>query len=385
MAKQHFRYSASILKTGQLLGGLGALLTFMLGSLFLLELPNLSEMDLAQIYKDDYGNVHFDLQILVIVALIGALVAAANRKVKVSLDSETVSIKIPKLTGLGLMGLTTGEHRIPLHTIRKIELTPVTGFRNMAQAIQQSRLSLITDSKTYLLQPYNFLRVGAPDHRLGLAGAFGKPKARVEAIISEAPLVRALSEAAGEARVASTPVDRTGPLAKHFNLLKHRGMLIELVLLSGMGLYALTDYLVLTNYLILGDLPIWPFVSMGLLAGALGIRLGRGAPGPERLGVAAMLCIVAIAATYPGIQRYTLIASPEPVPIAYEMVEAAYFQNSSYPAIDQRDSNIREYWDSLQAGTDFSFSIHKPVLGFAMVDMSPVYEKSRAFYRAGGQ
>ena len=247
MVKQHFRYSASILKTGQLLGALIALFAFMLGSLLLLELPNLSEMDFAEIFRDDYGNIHFELQILVIVSLIGALVAAANRKVKVTLDSETVSIKIPKLTGLGLMGLTTGEHRIPLHTIRKIELTPVTGFRNMAQAIQQSRLRLITDSKTYLLQPYNFLQVGAPDHRLGLTGAFGKPKARVEAIINEAPLVRALSEAAGEASVASKPVDRSGPLAKQFNLLRHRGMVIELVLLTGLGAYALIDYLLLTN------------------------------------------------------------------------------------------------------------------------------------------
>jgi hypothetical protein len=381
MVKQHFRYSASILKAGQLVGALGALLAFMLGSLLLLELPNLSEMDPAQIYRDDYGNVHFEVQILVIVSLIGALVAVANRKVKVTLDSETVSIKIPKLTGLGLMGLTTGEHRIPLHTIRKIELTPVTGFRNMAQAIQQSRLSLVTDSKTYLLQPYNFLRVGAPDHRLGLAGAFGKPKARVETIISESPLVMALSEAAVGADIASTPVDRSGPLAKHFNLLKHRGMLIELTLLAGLGAYALIDYLMLTNYLVLGDLPIWPFVSAGLLAGALGIRLGRGAPGAERLGVAAMLCLVAVAATYPGVQRYTLIASPEPVSVAYEMTETAHFEHSSYPAIDQRSSNIQEYWESLETGADVVFWVHDPVLGFALVDMSPVYEKSRAFYR----
>lgn len=382
MVKQHFRYSASILKTGQLLGALIALFAFMLGSLLLLELPNLSEMDFAEIFRDDYGNIHFELQILVIVSLIGALVAAANRKVKVTLDSETFSIKIPKLTGLGLMGLTTGEHRIPLHTIRKIELTPVTGFRNMAQAIQQSRLRLITDSKTYQLQPYNFLKVGAPDHRLGLTGAFGKPKARVEAIINEAPLVRALSEAAGEASVASTPVDRSGPLAKQFNLLKHRGMVIELVLLTGLGAYALIDYLLLTNYLILGDLPLWPFVSAGLLAGALGIRLGRGAPGAERVGVAAMLCMVAMAATYPGIQRYTLIASPEPVPVAYEMTETAHFQHSVYPAIDQRSSNITEYWESLETGKNVDFLVHKPVLGFSLVDMSPVYEKSRAFYRA---
>lgn len=385
MLKQHFRYSASILKTSQLLLAAGTLLTFMLSSLLLLDLPNPSEIDLTQIYKDDDGSVHFELQILVIVSLIGAMVALANRKVKVTLDSEAVSINIPKLTGLGLAGLTTGEHRIPLHTIRKIELTPVPGSRNMAQAIQQSRLNLVTDSKTYRLQPYNFLKVGAPDHRLGLTGAFGKPKVRIETMIRQAPLVRALSEAAGEAQVTSTPVDRSGPLANHFNLLKHRGMVIELTLLAFLGIYAVTDYLMLTNYLVLGGLPIWPFVSAGLIAGTMGIRLGKGAPGPERLGVAAMLCIVAVAATYPGIQRYTLFASTEAVPVAYRMTEPAYFEHSSYPAIDQRSSNIQEYWQSLQTGTDVVFPIHKPVLGFALVDMSPIYEKSRAFYRTRQQ
>jgi len=44
MIKQRFRYSASIFKTSHLFAGLGSLLVFRLGSLLLLELPNLSEL-----------------------------------------------------------------------------------------------------------------------------------------------------------------------------------------------------------------------------------------------------------------------------------------------------------------------------------------------------
>jgi hypothetical protein len=64
------------------------------------------------------------------------------------------------------------------------------------------------------------------------------------------------------------------------------------------------------------------------------------------------------------------------------MTGTAHFEHSDYPAINQRSSNITEYWESLETGKNVDFLVHKPVLGFSLVDMSPVYEKSRAFYRA---
>ncbi|MGF2685597.1 hypothetical protein ACQUWM_03760 [Marinobacter sp. DUT-3] len=381
MGKQRFRYSASILKTSHLFAVLGVLLIFLLGSLLLLELPNVDELDFSQLLLDEQGNVPFELYLFALCLLLGCAVAYVNRQVWLELDSENLTIHIPRLTGLGLMGLTTGDHRIPLNTIRKIELTPVTGFRNMAQALQQSRLSLVTDRRTYRLQPYLFLREGHPDHRISFGSALGKPKTRVEALIHEAPLVKALTVITGNADFTSTPVERAGPLANHFNLLKHKGMVVQLILLAGLGTYALVDYMMLTNYLVAGNLPLWPFVSTGLLAGALGIRLGKGAPLAERLGLAALLCVIAITATHPGLLRYTLITSPEPLAVAYDSTEAGYFEHSRYPAINQRESSIPEYWQSLPPEEAYTFFLHESGLGFVLIDMSTVYEKSRAFYR----
>lgn len=382
MDKQRFRYSASILKTSHLFAGLGALLAVLLCSLLLLALPSVGELDFSQIYLDEHGNVPFELHLFALCLLLGCVVAFVNRQVWLELDSENLTIHIPRLTGLGLMGFTTGDHRIPLNTIRKVELTPVTGgFRNMAQAIQQSKLSVVTDRRTYRLQPYHFLKVGHPDHRMGIGGAFGKPKTRVEALLNEAPLVKALSGITGTVDFTSTPTDRTGPFANHFNLLKHKGMVLQLTLLAGLGTYALVDYLLLTNYLVSGDMPLWPFVSTGLLAGALGIRLGKGAPRAERLGLAALLSVIAMAATYPGLQRYTLMASPEPLSVAYDSSETGYFEHAHYPAINQRESNIPEYWRSLPSGEVYTFLLYESGLGFVLIDMAPVYEKSRAFYR----
>jgi hypothetical protein len=381
MEKQRFRYSASIIKTSHLFAGLGSLLVFMLGSLLLLELPNLNELDFSQLFLDEHGNTLVQLQLIAVALLLSAIVTLANRQTWVQLDSENLTIHIPRLTGLGLMGLTTGDHCIPVHTILKIELTPVTGFRNMAQAIQQSRLNLVTDSQVFRLRPYNFLKEGNPDHRMGLRGAFGKPKTKVEALLNAAPLVKALAELTDNADFTSTPVDRTGPLANHFNLLKHKGMVAQLILLAGFGTYTLVDYLLLTNYLILGDLPLWPFVSAGLLAGALGVQLGKGAPRSERLGLAALLGVIAMAATYPGLQRFTLMTSSEPLAVNYDMTEAGYFEHARYPAINQRESSIPEYWQSLPSGEIYTFYLHESVLGFVLIDRSSVYEKNRAFYR----
>jgi len=382
MGKQRFRYSASILKTSHLFAGIGALLAILLGSMLLLELPNVGELDFSELYLDEHGNIPFELHLFALFLLLGCVVAFVNRRVWLELDSENLTIHIPRLTGLGLMGFTTGDHRIPLSTIRKVELTPVTGFRNMAQALQQSKLNLVTERRTYRLQPYHFLREGHPDHRIGIGSAFGRPKTRVEALINEAPLVKALSSFSGNVDFTSAPTERTGPLANHFNLLKHKGMVLQIILLAALGTYALVDYVLLTNYLVVGELPLWPFVSTGLLAGVLGIQLGTGAPRAERLGLAGLLCVIALAATYPGLQRYTLIVSPEPLSVAYDSTETAYFEHARYPAINQRESNIPEYWQSLSSGEIYTFFLHESGLGFVLIDMATVYEKSRAFYRA---
>jgi hypothetical protein len=224
------------------------------------------------------------------------------------------------------------------------------------------------------------LKEGEPDHRMGLADAFRKPKTRVEALINDAPFVKALRALADNADYTSIPTDRAGPLANQFNLLKHKGMVIQLILLSGLGIYALIDYLLLTNYLVLGNMPAWPFVSAGLLAGTLGIQLGKGAPRTERLGLAALLSIITVAATYPGLQRYTLIAAPIPVAITYNTIETGYFEHAGYPVIDQRQSNIMEYWQSLPTEEGYTFHLHEPVIGFTLADMAPVYEKTRDFF-----
>lgn len=98
----------------------------------------------------------------------------------------------------------------------------------------------------------------------------------------------------------------------------------------------------------------------------------------EHLGVTAL---VTVAATYPGLQRYSLLASPQAIAVPYQSTATALFEHPAHPVIDQRSSKIPEYWETVPAGGEYVFYLQGPVMGFSMVDMGPVYEKSRQFYQ----
>ncbi len=107
MGKQRFRYSASILKTSHLFAGIGALLAILLGSLLLLELPNIGEQGFSQLYLDEQGNVPFELHLFALCLLLGCVVAFVNRQVWLELDSEN-------LTSRNLPDLTCSHLALPL-------------------------------------------------------------------------------------------------------------------------------------------------------------------------------------------------------------------------------------------------------------------------------
>lgn len=381
MTTQHFRYSPSVLRTTHMAALLSVILLPMLGIFVVLAWLGISETgDLLKLIRTEDGSLSYEAILVTALFALLPFIVVSNRKVRVELDSSTLKVHVPRLTGMGLMGLTTGDHRIPLHSIQEIRLRPATAQKTLAPAFHQSRLEIATARHTYRFQPYNFLRPQGPDHRMGLRDIFGKPKDKLPGLLEEAPLVQALSAATGLAITASEPVS-SGPLANQYNLMTHKGMVAQLFLLTVLGLYGVADFMLLTDYLVVGSLPLWPFVSAGLLTAALSIRLGRGAPMAERLGVMTLVTLAAIAATYPGLQRYSLLASPDPIAVAYQVQQTGLFGHPDHPTIDQRGSGIPEYWETVSVGSEYVFYLHGPVMGFTMVDMGPVYEESRMFYR----
>ncbi len=288
------------------------------------------------------------------------------------------------------MGCTTGDHRIPAESISKIRLVAAKGASNLAQALQQARLEIFTDRQTFVLPPYNFLQVDGIDHRLGIGAFMNRDKqwvgTRAQQYLLEAPLVRALEHlhsGPGEIAWADTHAageEKEGSHAQRYNLLKHRGMVVQLVLLLVIGGYGFLDFLLLMEHQVLGHLPQLPFVLSGALAAIVGFHLGKDAPGTERAGVGVILVVAAVLAVQPGLKRYALQVSPRAEVVPYLAVETGRFQHPDYPAIDMRDGNLMEYWSSLPLGSGYDFHVHVTDLGYHLLDLRPVHEKTRIFY-----
>ncbi|MDX1756197.1 MAG: hypothetical protein R3175_09080 [Marinobacter sp.] len=379
METKHFHYSASTIRTVHLTALLGLLLGPVLGSALILAWLSGDGQGLDALIRSADGSLDAEILLLMVAVVLMALIGLANRQVRLELNDFEFKVHIPRFTGLGLMGLTTGSHRIPLASIRELRLQPEKAQKNLAQSLQRSRLEVVTDNRRYRFQPYNFLLDGGPDHRIGLGAALSKQGDRLEALLNEAPLVNSLSQSTGQATQTGEPDIAPGPLANQYNLLKHRGMVVQLFLLTVAGLYGAADLMLLVEYKVLGELPLWPFVSTGLLTAALCSRLGRGAPMAERLGVAVLVTLAATAATYPGLQRFTLVTS-QPVTTTYQVAQAGVFRHPSYPQLDLRGNSIPEFWATLPVGSDHRFTIYPSTFGFRLVDLTPLYAQSRAFY-----
>ncbi len=168
--------------------------------------------------------------------------------------------------------------------------------------------------------------------------------------------------------------------AASFDLARHKGMLAQLGVLFGAGLYALGDTLV-AGYQPLGPLPLLPFAAAGVLAVAGSAVLGRGAPRAERLGVGALATLAVVAAVYPVTLRLNALGA-EPRVAMYTAVAPGVFepQAAGLPRIDLSGEDVDEYWTQYPPGSGHAFTLLRGSAGFYQLDLAPFYERTRRFY-----
>lgn len=342
------------------------------------------------LWEEFWQTTQEEVGVYGLILLLGAafmvILWAGSARTSVTVSPAQLLLNISPLTGLGLMGCTTGDHRIPVDSISGIRLVLAQGAQNLAQALQQSRLEIITGRHTYVLQPYNFLQVEGADHRPGMSAFMKSDKLRVyeqaRQRLREAPLVQSLAELPSVAGGISWADPESTPAsgAGGYNLLKHRGMALQLGLLVVVGSYALLDFFLLMEHQVLGHLPQLPFLLGGTLAAVVCFHLGKDAPGAERAGVGVLVVLAAVLAVQPGLKRYALLVAPEAQVISYQATAPGWFQHPDYPAIDMRDGNLMEYWHSQPPQAGYDFHIHVTDLGYHLLDLRPLHEKTRAFY-----
>ncbi len=253
-----------------------------------------------------------------------------------------------------------------------------------AQRIRASRLEIETDRETIRLSPFPWYRPGGPDHRLGMRELSALSGADPASFIERAPLLESLR--AQGITIESAREDAADAPPPGFDLARDRGMVAQLVLLFAAGLYALVDTFFLLQYTPLAPMPRAPFALMLMAAIPLTFWLGRRAPLAERAVVGALTVAALAVAVYPGLLRLNA-ATAEPQVVEYVPTAPGRFraETDEYPDIDLSDQSLSEYWAQRGPAVSHPFTLLRGDAGFWQLDLEPLYERTRDYYRTQNQ
>lgn len=340
--------------------------------------------DLLKIFWTDFlrdpGN-RLMLWALALLLPLGVLAVAVQRFAHIRVTSTGLQARIPLL--LGLFRQSAGQWDIRWEDVRRVRMVTPGRTRNAVQRLGWFRLVIETGRGDIRLNPFPWFNPDAEDHRLRLGELLRFGGLEADRRVRDAPLVGVI-EARGFEIEQTAGEDRDPETASAgFDLVRHRGMVVQLGLFLVAATYALVDTFFISAYRPLAPLPVMPFVMVGLPALAGVVALGRGAPRPERLAVGALTVISLVAAVHPAVLRLNALTA-EPRIVTYEAVGPGRFRpvDEEWPPIDLRDLDVDRYWARYPRGSEHQFTLLRGIPNFEQLDLAPLYERTRAFYRA---
>lgn len=308
----------------------------------------------------------------------------AQRVAYIRLSAQGIEGYVPKWTGIGIRGLSTGHWQVLWESIRSARLSPGKQVAQLVPQLAGYRLVIDTDRGQIRLSPFFWVLRNGPDHRLTLRQTLLSKNSEAAELIKSARLIQAMRErgitfAAGADAVAAAN-GSTG-----YDIRKHRGLVMQLVLFFGAGLYALIDGLFIGSFKPLEPLPVAPFVLTAAAGLAFVAVLGREAPIGERVVVGLLTVVALTSAVYPGLLRFNAITA-EPRMITYKAVALGRFEpaNEELPPVDLSDLKVHEYWAQYPAGTEHEFRLLRGAGGFYQIDLGALYARTRDFYSKKG-
>lgn len=356
--------------------------------------PGLLLENLREVIADDPSLV-IGFWLMPPLAIATGVMLLAQRAAWLRIGPGGIEGYLPRHMGFGLTGQTVGRWQVSRDRIRAVRLLLPRGGtgrleRRLAkvQRIRACRLEIETDRESIRLGPFPWYRPDGADHRLGLRELSALSDADMASHIERTPIVESLR--ARGITIESVPGDAAGDAAEAtppgFDLAGDRGMVAQLVLLFGAGLYALIDTFFLLQYTPLAPMPRAPFAVMLLAAIPLTVWLGRRAPHAERIVVSALTVAALAVAVYPGLLRFNAMTA-EPLVLEYIPTAPGQFRPAAgeYPAIDLSDRNLAEYWAQRGPEASHPFTLRRGDAGFWQLDLAPLRERTRAFYGAREQ
>ena len=337
------------------------------------------------VWKELFLNFGEDVEsltkflVLLVMALIAVLLLWLQGRAYLRLSAQGIEVYLPKWTGLGVLGLSTGHWAIRWSEIRKVSLLPGKPVPQLAQKVSGCRLVIETDNRVLRLSPFLWVLHRGVDHRLSWRQISSRPSPDVANLIKASPLIRALQQR------GITVADEVGVPKEQrslgFDLTQHKGMKVQLVLMVCLGLYALIDGLFLGHFKPLESLPITPFVIVALAGGVLVVCLGRRAPLMEAIVVGMFTVGVLVSAVYPGMLRINAMTADAQY-VTYTALGDGHFESESeyLPRLDLSTLKVHEYLEQYPEGAEHEFLLQRGVAGFYQLDLKAFYDKTRAFY-----
>ncbi len=265
---------------------------------------------------------------------------------------------------------------------------------NEPQHWASTTLALETSTGSFRLGLLHWDCATDPLDRPGLL-AGRKLGAQFEALISRHPLVGALEhkqielqrEATGWAasRQLSRQVKRQhaeAEAAGHVDLLTYPSAQVVLGLILLAGVLAFFHFTLLPPLRALWPAPVATALFAGTLAGVGAWQLTRRMPGRERSALSVMLAVVVALCWHPLSVRTEVLLNGEPESVVYTVTEHGLFHpvDSRFPALNLADLNVGEFFDSLEPGSDFEFTLIRTANGRYALSLAELYERTRTFY-----
>ena len=175
---------------------------------------------------------------------------------------------------------------------------------------------------------------------------------------------------------------REGPRTG-FALERNRASRAALALIFLLIGYAIVDFLVNSEtYAVKPPAVLYVLAgAIALLACGMVLALNR-VPQAESWGVSVVLGAAFAAALYPGLLRLNQITDAEGLkPQQYRLEEYVLLKPIDRELPDLAFLDYHEYWQQFPRGSQHEFLMRKGGLGFHQVDMGPVHERMREFYR----
>lgn len=338
-----------------------------------------SPADLARAMQQEFAgdNARLAESLLILLAAIAgtAFALVFQRCARVRVDSDRIGFR----SGLpGIFQYLLPDWQFEYAAIESVALRPAGRGNFLALVITPEQ------GRKRQLLPQQWIEPGSR----GRSGSWFRmtrvKREDAERLLRETPLLRQLQALGVTIDIRLQQHYRPGlDTSAQFDLTTNRTAFACLLLVAGLGLYALIDGVLLTGDRYAATPPYLWFALAALVAATLAVvRLRRATvPRLESAALALLLGVSVALAAWPGLLRINaLTAADGPEQHVYILAGDGVLQPDAAGLPAMRRPIDADFWRAQPAGSRWPFAMRRGLFGFWQYDSRPLIENIRRYY-----